>query len=103
MIDMKDEMFRDAFRNTDVAIRRFSKSLPRLVTDESGLVPAYILPHSFSLAALIQLHWIVAIEHDHINPSYQICLDAATETVAIIDEMPQTDFTYLELHIGVSP
>ena len=95
-------MFRDAFNNTDAAIHRFSKSLPRLVTDESGLVPAYILPHSFALAALIQLHWIVAIEHDHINPSYQICLNAATAMVAIIDDMPQTGFSYLELHIGVS-
>jgi len=98
--DLKDEMFRDAFNTTDAAIQRFSNTLPSLMTEEGGVVPAYILPRSFTLAAVIQLHWIVAIEHDHIHPSYQICLNAATDMVAIIDDIVQVDFSYLELHVG---
>lgn len=95
---MKDENFRLAFEATDDAVRRFSAILPRSL---GGPSHGLFLPHSFALAAIIQLHWIVALEHNHLHPSYQNCLNAAIDMVAIIDVIQPHDYPLLELHIGV--
>lgn len=63
---------------------------------------ALVLPNSLALAATIQLHWIVALEHDHLAPSYQRCMDAATDMMSIIRGMADFDLSFLELHTGVS-
>jgi hypothetical protein len=94
---VKDEYFRRAFEATDDAVRRFVANLPRNINHNS-----LFLPHSFALAAIIQLHWIIAVEHDSLHPSYQNCLNAATDMVSIIDIIQPSDYQNLELHIGVS-
>jgi len=95
-IDVKDEYFRTSFEATDEAVRRFSATLPRNMNHSS-----LFLPHSFALAAIIQLHWIIAVEHNNLHPSYQNCLNAATDMVSIIDIIQPADYPHLELHIGV--
>jgi len=94
--DVKDEYFRRAFEATDDAVRRFVASLPRNINHNS-----LFLPHSFALAAIIQLHWIIAVEHNNLHPSYQNCLNAATDMVSIIDIIQPSDYQNLELHIGM--
>lgn len=101
-VDVKDDHFRRTFEATDVAVRRFSATLPRSTSAFGGVSHALFLPHSFALAAIIQLHWIVAVEHNHLHPSYQACLNAAIDMVAIIDVIQPHDYPLLELHIGVS-
>ena len=103
-VEMKDDAFRAAFDATDAAIQSLSLTLPRALTEANVLIPAYILPNMFVLAAVIQLHLIFAVEHNHLAPSYQKCLDAATDMVDIINAMEEQriDFSFLELHIGVS-
>ena len=100
--DVKDDAFREMFSSTDSAIRRFYNTLPNPINTNRVLVsPLYILPHSFALAAMIQLHWIVAAEHDHLAPSYQKCLNTATDVIRLIDAMQGVDFSGLELHVSV--
>ncbi|KAF8344078.1 uncharacterized protein EI90DRAFT_44791 [Cantharellus anzutake] len=101
--EVKDDAFRAAFDATDQAIHSLSLTLPRALTEQNVLIPAYILPNMFALAAVIQLHMIFAVEHNHLAPSYQKCLDAATEMIDIINAMEEQriDFSFLELHIGV--
>lgn len=95
-VDVKDEYFRRAFEETDDAVRQFVATLPRNINHNS-----LFLPHSFALAAIIQLHWIIAVEHNNLHPSYQNCLNAATDMVSIIDIIQPNDYQNLELHIGV--
>lgn len=101
-VDVKDTHFRQSFEQTDAAIRTFSSTLPRTLNAQGGLSHGLFMPHSFALAAIIQLHWIVAVQHDHLHPSYQNCLNAAIDMVAIIDVIQSEDYPLLELHIGVS-
>ncbi|KAF8305543.1 hypothetical protein DL93DRAFT_312570 [Clavulina sp. PMI_390] len=98
--DVKDDHFRRAFEATDSAINRFIASLPRLVDDYGNCNHLLFLPHSLAHAAVIQLHWIVAVEHNHLHPSYQNCLNAAIDMLAVIELIQPGDYQYLELHIG---
>jgi len=101
--DLKDTHFRQSFEQTDATVRAFSSTLPRTLNAQGGLSHGLFMPHSFALAAIIQLHWIVAAEHNHLHPSYQHCLNAAIDMVSIIDVIQMEDYALLELHIGVRP
>lgn len=88
---------------TDEAIKAFSSTVQRTLTASGSIDHRLVLPHCFILAAMIQLHWIIALEHDHLHPDYQKCLNAAIDMAEVVQRIAPGDYGLLELHIGVSP
>ena len=101
-IDAKDRSFWDAMTQTDEAIKAFSATVQRTLTASGSIDHRLVLPHCFILAAMIQLHWILALEHDHLHPDYQKCLNAAIDMAEVVQRIAPGDYALLELHVGVS-
>lgn len=103
MADLKDDYYWRVHNSITGAIERFRATLPLYADDlpASGYLEL-LTPLFFTLAADIQLFWIIGHEHNHLHPSYDRCLNTAVEMVGFIEVIQPADFAMLELHVGVS-
>ena len=100
--------FASRFLALDKAIDQFTRTLPSpsytednepLLSDPPRLQTRMILPHLLVLAARINLHGIVAQKNEQ---SYQRCLNAAVDTMRMMQAAEDFDFNYFEVALSVS-